>query len=97
MDEEGHPVGPPYRLDDNESTLLDLTDLVFIDPVTTGYSRAEPGENPSQFHGFQEDIESVGEFIRLFTTTFKRWASPKFLSGESYGTTRAAGATTWLA
>lgn len=89
--EDGQPLPPPYHLIDNEYSLLDLTDLVFIDPVTTGYSRAVPGENPSQYHGVREDVKSVGEFIRLFTTRFHRWSSPKFLAGESYGTTRAAG------
>ena len=59
---------------------------------STGYSRAVAGEKAKQFHGFQQDIESVGEFIRLYTTRYRRWASPKFLAGESYGTTRAAGA-----
>ena len=75
----------------NAYSILDLTDLVFIDPVSTGYSRPVPGEESKQFHGFQEDIESVGEFIRIYTTRAKRWSSPKFLAGESYGTTRAAG------
>ena len=84
-----HP--PPYRLIDNEESILDRTDLVFIDPVTTGFSRAVPGEDPKQYHGVREDIESVGEFIRLYTTRYKRWSSPKFLAGESYGTLRAAG------
>ena len=75
---------------DNDESLLDVTDLVFIDPVTTGYSRAVPGEDPKKFHGLAEDVESVGEFIRLWTGRFGRWSSPKFLAGESYGTTRAA-------
>ncbi|MHC4947789.1 MAG: S10 family peptidase [Planctomycetota bacterium] len=91
MTDEGEPIGPPYALVDNESSLLDLTDLVFIDPVMTGYSRPAPGEDKSQFHGIDEDVESVGEFIRLWTTRYERWSSPKFLAGESYGTTRAAG------
>ncbi|MCB0216116.1 MAG: peptidase S10 [Caldilineae bacterium] len=81
---------PPYPLVDNLHSILDLTDLVFIDPVSTGYSRAAEGEDPSQFHGVTADVESVGELIRLYTTREKRWASPKFLAGESYGTTRAA-------
>jgi len=96
MDEEGNALPPPYRLVDNVYSLLDVTDMVFIDPVSTGYSRAVPGEEPKQFHGFDADIESVGEFIRLYTTRFKRWASPKFLIGESYGTTRAAGLSGYL-
>jgi carboxypeptidase C (cathepsin A) len=91
MTDKGEPPPPPYRLIENDLTLLDQTDLVFIDPVSTGYSRAAPGESTKQFHGVQEDIKSVGEFIRLYTTRFERWPSPKFLAGESYGTTRAAG------
>lgn len=87
---------PPYHLVDNEFSLLDLTDLVFIDPVSTGYSRAVPGEKPKQFHGFKKDIESVGDFIRLYTSRYQRWASPKFLIGESYGTTRAGGLSGYL-
>jgi len=90
MDAEGNPLPPPYRLVENEHSILDLTDLVFIDPVSTGYSRAAKGENAGQFHGINEDAESVAEFIRLYTTRFERWSSPKFLAGESYGTTRAA-------
>jgi carboxypeptidase C (cathepsin A) len=78
---------------DNEYSWLDFTDIVFIDPVSTGYSRPVDGESPSQFHGLDEDLRSVGEFIRLYTTKYKRWPSPKFLAGESYGTTRAAGLT----
>ncbi len=91
MDPEGNPLPPPYTLVNNEYSLLDVTDLVFIDPVSTGYSRAVPVEDAKQFHGVEQDIKSVGEFIRLYTTRAKRWASPKFLIGESYGTTRAAG------
>src|SRR5262249_44468469 len=81
---------------DNESSLLDITDLVFIDPVSTGYSRAVPGETPKQFHGLQEDVQSVGDFIRLYATRNRRWASAKFLAGESYGTTRAAALSGYL-
>lgn len=82
---------PPYKLIDNSYSILDVTDLVFIDPVSTGFSRAAPGEDAKQFHGLDEDIKSVGDFIRLYTTKYFRWNSPKFLAGESYGTTRAAG------
>lgn len=95
-DDEGMAPAPPYELVENEYSLLDITDIVFIDPVTTGYSRAVPGENPDQFHGVREDVQSVGEFIRLYTTRFGRWESPKFLAGESYGTTRAAGLSGYL-
>jgi carboxypeptidase C (cathepsin A) len=96
LDEEGFAYPPPYKLVDNAYSLLDQTDLVFIDPVSTGYSRALAGEKPKQFHGFKKDIESVGDFIRLYTTRYQRWTSPKFLIGESYGTTRAAGLSGYL-
>ncbi|RKT52530.1 S10 family peptidase [Saccharothrix australiensis] len=86
----GDLVPPPYDLVDNPETLLAHSDLVFIDPVSTGYSRAAKGEKPGEFHGFQGDLESVGEVIRLWTSRNGRWLSPKFLAGESYGTTRAA-------
>lgn len=96
LDDEGFAYPPPYRLVDNAFSLLDQTDLVFIDPVSTGFSRAVPGEKPKQFHGFKKDIESVGDFIRLYTTRYRRWTSLKFLIGESYGTTRAAGLSGYL-
>lgn len=91
LTDDGMAPPPPYQLTDNESCLLDLTDVVMIDPVSTGYSRPAKGESAKQFHGYSEDIESVGEFIRQYITEFERWRSPKFLLGESYGTTRAAG------
>lgn len=94
--EEGRLPPPPYRLVDNAASLLDVSDLVFIDPVSTGYSRAAREEEAKEFHAFQRDIESVGEFIRLYTSRFERWAAPKFLIGESYGTTRAAGLASHL-
>ncbi len=96
MDEKGFMLQPPFRLVDNEYSLLDETDLVFIDPVSTGYSRAEDDQKASEFHGFRGDLESVAEFIRLFVTRHERWLSPKFVIGESYGTTRAAGLSTVL-
>jgi carboxypeptidase C (cathepsin A) len=96
MDEDGMPYPPPNQLVESEYTLLDKSDLVFIDPVSTGYSRAVPGEKAEQFHGVKKDIESVGDFIHQFTTRNKRWASPKFLIGESYGTTRSAGLSGYL-
>src|SRR5204863_5727064 len=65
MGDAGSLLPPPYKVVDNEYSLLDVTDIVFIDPVSTGFSRAVPGEAPKQFHGIQEDIESVGDFIRL--------------------------------
>ncbi|MCA9836000.1 MAG: peptidase S10 [Trueperaceae bacterium] len=84
-------VAPPYKLTNNEYSLLDESDIVFIDPVGTGFSRPQEGEKASQFHTLAQDIESVGEFIRLYCSRHQRWLSPKFLAGESYGTTRAAG------
>jgi carboxypeptidase C (cathepsin A) len=96
MPDDGEPPAPPYRLTDNEETLLDQTDLVFIDPVDTGYSRAADPDKAAKFHGVQEDIQAVGSFIRLYTTRYRRWDSPKFLAGESYGTTRAAGLAGYL-
>lgn len=92
----GEAPPPPYKVVDNESTWLDRTDLVFIDPVSTGYSRAAAGEGSSQFHGYKEDLTSVGEFIRLYLTHNARWSSPKFIVGESYGTTRAAALSDYL-
>lgn len=87
----GDLAPPPYGLVDNAETLLAHSDLVFIDPVATGYSRAVKGEKPGDYHGFQPDIESIGEVIRLWTSRNGRWLSPKYLAGESYGTTRAGG------
>ena len=90
-DEMGNAPPPPYALVDNQHTLLTDSDLVFIDPVGTGHSRVAEGEKPSEFHEYQRDLDSVGEFIRLYLTRYGRWGSPKYLIGESYGTTRAAG------
>ena len=95
-DDQGHAAAPPYRHVENEYSILDATDLVFLDPVTTGFSRAIPFEDAKKFHGVNADVESVGEMIRLWTTRYERWSSPKFLAGESYGTTRAAGLAGWL-
>jgi carboxypeptidase C (cathepsin A) len=87
---------PPFKLADNQYSLLDETDLVFIDPISTGYSRPVEGEKTKDWHGFKKDITSVGDFIRLYTTRYNRWLSPKFLFGESYGTTRASGLADYL-
>ena len=81
---------PPYALSDNALSPLDFTDLVFIDPVSTGWSRPAPGADAKEFHGVREDAESVSDFIRLWLTRERRWPSPKYLIGESYGTTRAS-------
>lgn len=96
MGDDGEALPPPYQLVDNSDTWLSFTDLVFVDPVTTGYSREAAGEDPKQFHGLEEDMQSVGDFIRLYTTRFGRWDSPKFLAGESYGTTRASALSGYL-
>jgi carboxypeptidase C (cathepsin A) len=96
MDPQGNPLPPPYKLVDNEYSILDVTDLVFIDPVSTGYSRAIPEQDAKNFHGIKGDLESVADFIRLYTTRHSRWTSPKFLAGESYGTTRASALSGYL-
>ena len=90
MGDAGDLLPPPYGLAENAETLLAVSDLVFIDPVSTGYSRAVPDEKPGDFHGFTGDLETVGEIVRLWTTRNDRWMSPKLLAGESYGTLRAA-------
>jgi len=91
MNEDGTQSKPPFRLVDNEYSILHATDLVFIDPVATGYSRPAKDEKTDQFFGQSQDVESVGDFIRLWTTRHQRWLSPKYLCGESYGVFRAAG------
>jgi len=90
LQDNGFSLPPPHQLVDNEWSLLDETDLVFIDPVSTGFSRAVEPDKEKAFHGLNEDVEAVGDFIRRYVTEFARWSSPKFLIGESYGTTRAA-------
>jgi carboxypeptidase C (cathepsin A) len=83
------PHAPPYRLVDNVETLLATSDLVFIDPMSTGHSRTVEGGKPKDYHGFAKDVEQVTELIRLWCTREDRWMSPKFVIGESYGTVRA--------
>jgi carboxypeptidase C (cathepsin A) len=95
-DEMGNAPKPPYALTDNEHTLLTDSDLVFIDPVGTGHSRMLDEQQVTEFHEYQRDLDSVGEFIRLYLTRYGRWGSPKYLIGESYGTTRAAGLSAHL-
>ena len=90
------PTAPPYHLVDNPFTLLEHTDLVFIDPVSTGYSRTVKGGKPADFHGLDPDVRSVGDLIRLWITRASRWTSPVYLIGESYGTTRAAALAAYL-
>lgn len=96
MQPDGMMPAPPYQLVDNEYTWLEQTDLVFIDPVGTGYSRAVKRDQTRKFLGLRGDIESVGEFIRLYLGRAERWSSPLFMVGESYGTTRAAGLSGYL-
>lgn len=82
---------PPLRVSENPLSILDVCDLVFVDPVSTGYSRAENEVKPADFHGLNEDIESLGDFVRMWVSAHDRWASPKYLLGESYGGMRVAG------
>lgn len=84
------PGGPPYRLRDNPWTLLRATDLVFVDPVGTGFSRPLGEKENADFWGFDEDADSIAELIRVYLTRHARWNSPKYLLGESYGGIRAA-------
>ncbi len=93
---EGDGTPPPNRLVDNEYSWLNQTDLVFIDPVSTGYSRPVSGESARAFHGYNEDLQSIAEFIRSYTTQNNRWLSPKFVVGESYGGLRAAAMAGYL-
>jgi carboxypeptidase C (cathepsin A) len=81
----------PGHYQDNPHTLLEETDLVFVDPVSTGYSKPAEGIEAKEFYGVEEDISSLSEFVRQFVTHFDRWGSPKFLLGESYGTLRVVG------
>jgi carboxypeptidase C (cathepsin A) len=96
MQPDGAMPQPPFELVDNQQTWLDQTDLVFIDPVGTGFSRATKKEFGKKFWSLEGDIASVGDFIRLYLSRNQRWTSPLFLVGESYGTTRAAGLSGYL-
>src|SRR5262245_10114287 len=92
----GFMPAAPYRMVDSAYTALDKTDLVLVDAVGTGFSRAADLETSKKFWGVKGDIEAFGEFIRLYITRYERWRSPLFLLGESYGTTRAAGISGYL-
>ena len=81
---------PPYPLVANPDSLLDVTDLVFVDPVGTGWSYAMPGVDPQDYWGVTQDARSIAQFIRLWLNEHGRWNAPKFIAGESYGTTRSA-------
>ena len=96
MNDDGTLPRPPFGLMDNEYSILDFSDLVFVDPVATGFSRAVADEKPENFFGQTADLESIGEFIRLWATRHERWLSPKYLCGESYGVFRAAGLAAYL-
>ncbi|RNC82228.1 MAG: peptidase S10 [Phycisphaera sp.] len=95
-DDEGRPGPPPYRVESNPHSLLDKSDFVFIDPVSTGFSRAQGDTSAKDFHGLETDIASVAAFIKRYITSTERWSSPLYIAGESYGTTRAAGLTNHL-
>ncbi|ADV84120.1 S10 family peptidase [Terriglobus saanensis] len=92
----GFMPAPPFEIEDNEQTWLDQTDLVFIDAIGTGYSRALSPEAGKKYWGLLGDLDAFGEFIRLYLQKNSRWQSPLYLAGESYGTTRAAGLSGWL-
>jgi carboxypeptidase C (cathepsin A) len=87
---DGHGMPAPYSITDNSDSFLDATDLVFIDAISTGYSRPVAGQNPAQFYGVVQDANWFSDFIYQYITRNGRWNSPKFLIGESYGTTRSA-------
>lgn len=97
LQKEGFMPAAPYRLEDNASTLLDKSDLVLVDAIGTGFSRPASTTAGKKFWSVKGDIESFGEFVRLYITRNERWSSPLFLFGESYGTTRAAGVSGYLA
>ncbi len=96
MSADGNAQKPPYSIVNNEYSWLDITDLVFIDPVGTGFSKPAEGEKADQFYGFENDVKWVSDFIRQWTSENNRWGSPKYLAGESYGTTRACGVVEYL-
>ena len=87
---------PPYKLEDNNYSILDVSDIVLIDPVGTGLSRAAGKAKNADFWGVDQDIRSVSQFIKQYTTDNERWNSPKYLLGESYGTFRSAGVADYL-
>jgi carboxypeptidase C (cathepsin A) len=91
MAEDGFQPAPPYRLVDNDNSLIDASDLVFVDAIETGYSRTVEGVNPAPFLGQQGDLRAFGDFINEYLKAYSRWPSPKYLIGESYGTIRSAG------
>jgi len=97
LEPSGFMPPAPYKLEDNSQTLLDRSDLVFVDAMATGFSRAADGEQLKHYLGVKGDIEAFGEFVRMYISRYDRWPSPLFMLGESYGTTRAAGIAGYLA
>src|SRR5262245_19354742 len=89
LTDDGFGMPAPYSIVENGDSFLDATDMVFVDAVSTGYSRPTPGENPAQFYGLEQDATYFADFIYQYLTRNERWASPKFLIGERYGTTRS--------
>jgi carboxypeptidase C (cathepsin A) len=96
LNPDGSLPAPPYKLEDNPLSWLEHADLVFLDPVGTGYSRGRDEETEKKFWGVEADINCLGEVMRLYLTRYGRWRSPLYLAGESYGTTRGAGLAGWL-
>jgi carboxypeptidase C (cathepsin A) len=97
LQSNGFMPAAPYRMEDNPATMLDRSDIVMVDAMATGYSRAATAELTKKFLGVKGDVQGFGEFIRLYMSRYDRWTSPLFLLGESYGTTRAAGIAGYLA
>jgi carboxypeptidase C (cathepsin A) len=97
LQSNGFMPAAPYRLEENPDTLLDRSDIVMVDAMATGFSRAANAELTKKFLGVKGDVQAFGEFIRLYLSRYERWSSPLFLLGESYGTTRAAGVAGYLA
>ena len=97
LQQNGFMPAAPYKLEDNPDTLLDKSDIVMIDAMSTGFSRAAGSDVVKKYIGVRGDIQAFGEFIRMYLSRYERWGSPLFLLGESYGTTRAAGVSGYLA
>jgi carboxypeptidase C (cathepsin A) len=97
LNADGFLPAAPYHVEDNPYTLLDKSDLVMVDAIGTGFSRAENMETAKKFWGVKGDVQAFSEFIRMYLSRYERWTSPLFLLGESYGTTRAAGIAGQLA
>ena len=97
LQQNGFMPAAPFRVEDNPDTLLDRSDVVMVDAIATGYSRAANAELTKKYLGVKGDVQAFGEFIRLYLSRYERWESPLFLLGESYGTTRAAGIAGYLA